>query len=333
MSNHLVGAAEAARILGVSRQRLAQLVESVPEFPQPEVELAAGRIWRREAVQAWSDAHPTRARRGAGSSLHRDDGLPPYLERILNLASAQARDLNHNWVGSEHLLLGLMQKGCPGLAPSILHSFAVTLAEVRAALVEALGDPHERSAWKQEIPPATQLVLERARLRARELQDLHVNSEHVLLVLTEKWDLLAVSGFLRDRGLEAEAVRERVLRFTETSKPHLMAGKQGGSVVSEPVSQPPGFDLAPTPAGLDPRRRLPWGSEFFVDLKGNPARQGSTLAQYLVDRDGCPILTIEGRPIHLRTDDDGKLVLDEEGRPMITPVQVPADAVWPQSTT
>jgi ATP-dependent Clp protease ATP-binding subunit ClpA len=110
-----------------------------------------------------------------------------------------------------------MQNEYPGAAPSILESFAVTWAEVRAAFVEALGDPFEPSGSSREIPPATQLILERARLRAMELQDQDVSSEHVLLVLTEKWDNLAVSAFLRKRGLHAETVRERVVKFTENS--------------------------------------------------------------------------------------------------------------------
>jgi hypothetical protein len=54
MSNHLVGAAEAAEILGVSRQRVAQMLAEIPGFPRPEVELAAGRIWKRADIKKWA---------------------------------------------------------------------------------------------------------------------------------------------------------------------------------------------------------------------------------------------------------------------------------------
>jgi predicted DNA-binding transcriptional regulator AlpA len=58
--NHLVGLTEIADLLGVSRQRAAQIVESYEDFPNPEVELASGRVWASEKVRAWTEAHPSR---------------------------------------------------------------------------------------------------------------------------------------------------------------------------------------------------------------------------------------------------------------------------------
>lgn len=60
VTDHLVGVSEIARMLGVSRQRAAQLVEEYADFPAPTVALAAGRIWEREAVETWVRAHPDR---------------------------------------------------------------------------------------------------------------------------------------------------------------------------------------------------------------------------------------------------------------------------------
>jgi len=53
MPHHLVGAAEISAMLGVSRQYVDRLSRE-PGFPEPEVEVAAGRIWSREAVEAWA---------------------------------------------------------------------------------------------------------------------------------------------------------------------------------------------------------------------------------------------------------------------------------------
>lgn len=53
--HHLVGSAEIGRMLGVSRQRVNQLAAE-PDFPAPEVTLATGRIWSREAVRVWARA-------------------------------------------------------------------------------------------------------------------------------------------------------------------------------------------------------------------------------------------------------------------------------------
>ncbi len=62
VSGHLVGAAEIAEMLGVSRQRVDQ-VAGEPDFPEPEVVLAAGRVWKRSDVERWIAKHP-RKRRG-----------------------------------------------------------------------------------------------------------------------------------------------------------------------------------------------------------------------------------------------------------------------------
>lgn len=58
--DHLVGISEIARMLGVSRQRAVQLVGDYADFPAPVSTLASGRIWEREAVEAWVRAHPDR---------------------------------------------------------------------------------------------------------------------------------------------------------------------------------------------------------------------------------------------------------------------------------
>ena len=53
MTHHLVGVAEIAKMLGVSRQRVNQLLNTDDDFPVPEVELIAGRVWKRADVEAW----------------------------------------------------------------------------------------------------------------------------------------------------------------------------------------------------------------------------------------------------------------------------------------
>jgi predicted DNA-binding transcriptional regulator AlpA len=54
MPHHLVGIAEIVAMLGVSRQYVDRLTREDPTFPEPEVELTAGRVWSREAVEAWA---------------------------------------------------------------------------------------------------------------------------------------------------------------------------------------------------------------------------------------------------------------------------------------
>jgi predicted DNA-binding transcriptional regulator AlpA len=60
MTSHLVGVSEIATMLGVSRQRVVQIIESYEDFPEPEVTLAAGRVWKRTSVLRWMNRHPNR---------------------------------------------------------------------------------------------------------------------------------------------------------------------------------------------------------------------------------------------------------------------------------
>jgi hypothetical protein len=249
----------------------------------------------------------------------------PAVRQIVELAAAQARELNHDWVGEEHLLLALLHPACPGAAGQVLQAFGLSLEDTRAALVEGWGDPFEPHDRGQTIPPQTQLVLERANLKAVDLQDDEVTSEHVLLALADDWDRLM--PFLSERGVDPGAIRNRVVGAAE---PIPSSGERTGSkdqdlgpVAPQRVNRPPELELAPTPEGLDPHRRRPWGSAVFHNPAGKPVRQGVALRQYFIDRDGNPVLTSDGRPVHLLIDDEGRLVLDEEGRPIVTAVDVP----------
>ncbi len=60
MTSHLVGVAEIAQMLGVSRQRVNRIVQTHTAFPKPEAELSAGRVWKTSDIDAWIQAHRVR---------------------------------------------------------------------------------------------------------------------------------------------------------------------------------------------------------------------------------------------------------------------------------
>ncbi len=81
MPTDLVSVTEIAAMLGISRQRVNQLVQAYDDFPKPEADLAIGRVWLRSAVEAWVDSHPRRPGRRPISTLptpaaQGDDGDP-----------------------------------------------------------------------------------------------------------------------------------------------------------------------------------------------------------------------------------------------------------------
>jgi hypothetical protein len=181
-------AAEAARILGVTRDRVLELAASAPDFPLAESTASGGRIWPRAAIEAWAAAHPDRGPRFTGLEVASIGGWPPQVERVASLAAAEARALHHDWAGQDHLLLALLHPDCPGAAPAVLASFGVTAQPLREAFVASMGDPYEAHHRGTAWSPAAQLVLERANLEAVALADDEVASEHVLLALTGRWE-------------------------------------------------------------------------------------------------------------------------------------------------
>jgi predicted DNA-binding transcriptional regulator AlpA len=321
-STQLVTAAEAARILGITRSRVVVLAGSEPDFPPADSTATGGRRWPRAAVEAWAAAHPDRGPLHPGVEIRPIGQWPWQVQAVVDLAHDEARALHHDWVGQDHLLLALLHPDCPGAARAVLASFGVAAAPLREAFVASMGDPYEPHQRGITLPAGQQLVLERANLEAVVLADAEVASEHVLLALTVRWDRSFAAQWLQRRGIDPAALRRRVVEFTE-----------GGELPEPPpVAAPgwpselelaPGLELAPTPDGKDPRRRRPWGSAVFADAQGRTFRQGLALRQYFIDRDGNPVLTGDGRPVHLLVDAQGQHVLDAEGRPIIRAVEIP----------
>jgi predicted DNA-binding transcriptional regulator AlpA len=322
-STQLVTAAEAARILGVTRSRVLVLTGSEPEFPPAEPAAAGGRRWPRAAIEAWAAAHPDRGPLHPGLEIGPIGQWPWQVQAVVDLAHDEARALHHHWVGEEHLWLALLHPDCPGAARAVLESLGVFAAPLREAWVASRGDPYEPHHRGILFSTGPQRVLERANLEALVLADAEVASEHVLLALTGRWDQSFAASWLRRCGIDPVALRRRVVEFTEGGQlpaPPPAAAAPMGPPLWDPAS---GLELAPTPDGKDPRRRRPWGSAVFADAESRTFRLGLALRQYFIDRDGNPVLTADGRPVHLLVDEHGQQVLDGEGRPRIGAVEIP----------
>ena len=131
--NELVGVAEIAAMLGVSRQRIDQLT-ATEGFPDPIADLTAGRIWSRSAVEAWMADHVSR-----NPAAELDRGITASLSdatrRVMVAAQETARQQRHGWVGTEHLLLALLSTD--GLTDVV--AAAAQLGIRLAAVEEAIG--------------------------------------------------------------------------------------------------------------------------------------------------------------------------------------------------
>lgn len=311
----------------MSRQRVSQLVASDSCFPAPEVELAAGRIWARQAIEEWVASNASMNKpEGGHPPASVLEGWPSDLRAIFDLAQRESMGLNHHWVGLDHLWLAILRPDCPGSASSILARRGLSVNRCRNDLIAALGDPFEGASSSQAVTTRLLLVMERARLRAEQLQDPEASSQHALLALAQEGAECYISRRLSYYNIDLASIHELVLASTEVQIDHARTTPSIESNNVESLGTGTGHSLsfASSPAGHDPTRRRPWGSGLFIRSDGEPILQGEVLLQYFVDRDGYPIRTIDGRLVHVMVDEHGHAVLDAEHREILVPVEQPA---------
>src|SRR5512132_3694771 len=119
----VVTAAEAARLLGLTRQQVLELAAAGGDFPPAQLTATGGPVWPRVAIQKWAVAHPTPNPVFSVPEVPALPQRPPRVQQVLDLASRQGSILNHDWIGPDHLILGLLHPDCPGAARAVLESF------------------------------------------------------------------------------------------------------------------------------------------------------------------------------------------------------------------
>jgi len=131
-------------------------------------------------------------------------------KRVLALAQDEAIRFNHNYIGTEHLLLGLVSEG-EGVAARVLDSLGVELSKVRTAVEFIIGRGEVASSPSEiTLSPRTKKVVELAIDEARKLGHSHVGTEHLLLGLLREGEGIA-SGVLHSLGVSPEKVRDQVI--------------------------------------------------------------------------------------------------------------------------
>ncbi len=177
-------------------------------------------------------------------------------KRVLALAQDEAIRFNHNYIGTEHLLLGLVREG-EGVAARVLDSLGVELSKVRTAVEFIIGRGDSTTSPSEiTLSPRTKKVIELAIDEARKLGHSHVGTEHLLLGLVREGEGIA-SGVLESLGVSLEKVRHQVIATLGQQHPATQeaAGAGGKSGTSKtPTLDQLGVNLtAMSKAGkLDP---------------------------------------------------------------------------------
>lgn len=322
-----INAAQAGRILGVSRQRAYELASVTLRFLTEVTTPTGYRVWPRHFVEEHLGVLD-RKQRGQRPNLPVLEGLPPAAQHVLELARLEARQLNHHWVSVDHLLIAMLSPRCPGSARDVLESLGLSEHELRQSYVRSMGDPFAPLASDTQPPSEPSLDLHRASYEAYDLQDEVVASEHVLIAAARAAEADHL-GPLVFRGIAADTIRDRVLAVTEGTVPISALRAPEPAERTRPYGYPhwaePEPELGVSPLGHHPLRRRPWTAVGFHDVEGHggPLMEGKVLLQYFLDRDGYPLLSSDGQPVHVVVDDAGNYVYDEENVPLYTVVEVP----------
>jgi len=180
------------------------------------------------------------------------------VRKVLAMAREEAARLHHEYVGTEHILLGLIREG-EGVAAAVLQNLSVDLDEIQQKIEETVKKGKAAQATGPDLPYTSRAkkVLELAMGEARELNHSYVGTEHLLLGLLREEKGIAAQ-VLTDAGVNLDAARAETLRLLGTD-----VGSGGGA-----TGQASGTPTAPQAAtkGGDKKSKTPALDHFCRDL-------------------------------------------------------------------
>jgi ATP-dependent Clp protease ATP-binding subunit ClpC len=146
--------------------------------------------------------------------------------QVVVLAQEEARTLKHNYIGTEHILLGLLREE-EGLAARVLESLDITVERVRAQVVRIVGSGEEVTSGQIPFTPRAKKVLELALREALSLGHNYIGTEHILLGLVRENEGVA-ARILLDFDADSEKIRNEVIRML-SGPGGRRQGQSGGS--------------------------------------------------------------------------------------------------------
>jgi len=169
--------------------------------------------------------------------------------RVLTIAQEEARNLNHSYIGTEHILLGLAREE-EGVAARVLTNLGISLSKVRSAVEFIIGRGEKPSSGETGLTPRAKKVIELAIDEARQLGHNYIGTEHLLLGLLREGEGVAAS-VLDSFGITLERTRAEVAHLLTQGTPKAKATR---STSRTPALDQLGIDLtAQARAGkLDP---------------------------------------------------------------------------------
>jgi ATP-dependent Clp protease ATP-binding subunit ClpC len=158
--------------------------------------------------------------------------------QVVVLAQEEARTLKHNYIGTEHILLGLLREE-EGLAARVLESLEITVERVRAQVVRIVGSGEEVTSGQIPFTPRAKKVLELALREALSLGHNYIGTEHILLGLVRENEGVA-ARILLDFDADSEKIRNEVIRMLSGPGGRQRSGSGGGGPAAGAGAGAPG---------------------------------------------------------------------------------------------
>jgi ATP-dependent Clp protease ATP-binding subunit ClpA len=162
----------------------------------------------------------------------RFDTFTERARKVLSLAQEEAQRFNHNYIGTEHLLLGLVREG-DGVAAKVLSNLGVHLASVRAEVERMIGRGDRIVLGDVGLTPRAKKVVELAVDEARRLNHNYIGTEHILLGLVREGEGIA-ADVLQSLGVNLEALRQTTILVLSPSGNAPPAGVHTTSLGRQP---------------------------------------------------------------------------------------------------
>ncbi|MDB5076870.1 MAG: ClpC ATPase [Chloroflexi bacterium] len=144
---------------------------------------------------------------------NRFDKFTKRAQTVLTLAQDEARRLNHNYIGTEHLLLGMVREG-EGVASKVLTNLGVDLNQVRNGVESIIGRGDRTVVGQVGLTPRAKKVMELAVDEALRLGHPYIGTEHLLLGLLREGEGIA-ANILESLGVQLETARNETMRVLE----------------------------------------------------------------------------------------------------------------------
>ena len=162
--------------------------------------------------------------------------------RVLSLAQEEAQRFNHNYIGTEHILLGLVRE-TDGVAARVLSNLGVELHKVRSAVEFIIGRGERSTPGEIGLTPRAKKVIELAVDEARRLNHHYIGTEHLLIGLMREGEGVA-AGVLESLGINLDKIRGETSRLlSQSSQSPQGSGRRGRSKSQTPLLDELGVDL------------------------------------------------------------------------------------------